>query len=252
MMARPEFSSPLSSLPLFEQYCLALMSLRRNLHPRDLSISHSLPQSVVSASVLRFILAMYEFLVPTYTQWEKRDDMTFLPDIFQQKPIGDCVCIVSFLQVNNFQRERDCKYLIGFSLTGLISFVSKGLVSSSTDKFELMKESGLLAKISDGDQLLTISAESDEIEIYKINTALQTAKSSLFPNNNAIMAKELQSHCHRIISPFQSRFAILETLAVSHSYNLMFNCCSATFIDRLVKVCCAIHNVNFKPTPAID
>jgi hypothetical protein len=215
------------------------MSLRLNLEPRDIAVRYNLPESFVSSFVNRFISDMMEFLVPTYILWEKREDMTFLSGILNIEPLRRCVCIVSFLQINTLQSERSLTYLIAFSLTGLISYVSTGELLTF-EETQLLKFSDLLQKMSEGDQLLVLTP--DNIEFYERSNPSQNAhkitKSSIALSKDKF--KELLNRCQSIINAFMFRFDVLKNLYLS-SHPIV---CDSSLLDRLVKVCCALHNVN--------
>ena len=243
-MTQQSSNPALTPLPLFEQFCLTLMSLRLNLKPRDIAIRHNLLESYVSSFVNRFIADMMEVFVPTYIQWEKREDMTFLSGIFNSKPLNNCVCIAFFLSVNTLQSdERSLKYLIAFSPTGLVSYVSTGLLSTLGDIALLKGSSEFLQKISKGDQLVLLTEDKDTIEFFEGSKfhCHKIIKSSIYLSND--MLKELLFRSQSIINAFKSRFSVLQPVN-RPSHSAAINCTTIRLFDRLVKVCCALHNVN--------
>jgi hypothetical protein len=250
-------SNSTNRLPLFEQFCLTLIRLRLNLKPKDMSNRFGLKLPELIDYITRFFSIMFKFLVPAYIHWSNREDInSTLPNCFKLSGLDDCVCIVELLEVSLsrdfFSKDDKCKkltYLIGFTPTGLVSFVSIGFPAASK-KENIWLKSGILNQLEHGDWVL---AETGKL-VYKAEALKKTVNPFVenFGLQLVLVDEEetfskrivIQRHCKRVVESLKKRFAIFQTeiTGLSSVSPLAVSWNGMATVDQMVKVCCALHN----------
>jgi len=250
-------SDSINRLPLFEQFCLTLIRLRLNLQPKDMGYRFGMELQELVDYITRFFSIMFKFLVPTYIHWSSREEVSStLPNCFKLSGLDDCVCIVELLEVSlssDFVSEDDSSkkltYLVGFTPTGFVSFVSIGF-PGTCKKEKIWLKSGIMGQLEHGDWILTERGKS----VYKAEAIKKTAKpfieifglQLIQMDNDETFSKRIviQRHCKRVIESLKKRFAIFqaEITGLSSFSSLAASWNGMATVDQMVKVCCALHN----------
>ena len=259
-MEQQSDNSSSNSLPLFEQFCLTLMTLRLDLHPQDLRVLFRLPDSEMSMYIDRFLSFMTKFLVPFHILWLKREDVVhplFLGMEIANQDFQKCVCFVDFIQVQIDRNEEYLNYVIAFSSTGLVSFVSDGFPGNQKD---LLKLSGLLKHLSHDERFLIKAAQFDitnpKLEIFICDQMSPHSPLLIYKplNLGKILNNALYVRVQNVTDAFKNRFLFLTNLLTTSlqqpSSLSLFDFNSPGSVDRLIKVCCALYNASALPSTA--
>ena len=260
-------SSSVSILPPFEQFCLTLMTLKLDLKSVDFMTRYKLSEFEVTKCIDKFLPLMLEFLVPTYIQWLKREDNvnSLFIDVINvykkgrvqshielfNEDVQKCVCFIDLLRVEGDRNEEHWNYLIAFSPSGLVSFVSTSF-PGSLGQMELLKLSGLLDHLSHEDRLLMMKiADNDKMQFFKCDKADRRI-AQLFSKPlvmDSFLYDKLEFRMKKIIKGFKNSFLLLRNLlSTGADSSSLFNLTSSTTVDRLIKVCCALYNISYRPS----
>ena len=127
-----------TSLPLIDQFIMVLVRLRLNMDIEHLSYHFRIHTSNVSRTIRRWITVLYECL-KVFVKWPEREQLyKTMPSVF--KRLRKCAIIIDCFEVfvkrpsalkaraqtwSNYKSHNTCKFLIGISPQGSISFVSQ-------------------------------------------------------------------------------------------------------------------------------
>lgn len=254
--------SKCSSLPLFQQFLIALMKLRLNVADQDIAYRFGISQSAVSKNFRKWVNIMYIFLKPLIV-WPRREEvMKTMPENFKRE-FSRCICIIDCFEVfcerpsdlmaraqtfSNYKHHNTIKFLIGITPQGVISFVSRGWGGRVSDK-HLTENCGLLNHLQPGDQVLADRGFTveDSVGLYcaeiKVPPFTRGKKQlSRLQVDKARQLSRVRIHVERVIGVLRQKYTILEsTLPIN-----MIMCEDGTessMIDKIVVVCCTLCNV---------
>ena len=156
-------------LPEFESLLLTLMKLRLNLSNYDLSFRFGICLSTVGRVFRKWIFLMNSRLGTTLIKWPCWEaiqktmpfcfrvhydlKVTAIIDCFElfiEKPSSLLAKACTWSQYKHY---NTAKYLIGITLQGVISFISKGWGGRASDQF-ITENSGFLRNVHAGDVIL--------------------------------------------------------------------------------------------------
>ena len=207
-----------NKLPLFEQFCLALIRLRLNLQPKDMAYRFGIELEELVGYITRFFSILAFYFAPTYINWPSREDLKSI----RVPGLLDCVSIVELLKVSlsiDFGKEDDDKsltYLIGFTPAGLVSYVSLGF-PSSWKKENIWQKSGILNQLHHDDMVITDGGKTlyKADDIKKIVTPfVENFGLQLVNVDEEIVSTPIsvQNHCKQVLDKLKKRFAIFQVI----------------------------------------
>lgn len=259
---------PNASLPLFQQYVLALMRMRLDLSNVFLGHLFCTSPSSVSRIFNHTINVMFVRLVPALVKWPGREELRLsLPYSFRQS-FKKCACIIDCFEIfidrpkdliaraqtySSYKSHNTIKYLIGITPQGTISFISKGWGGRTSDK-HVTENSGFLNFINPGDLILADRGFDigDSVGLYNGELkipAFTRGKKQLDPIDleNTRGLASVRIHVERVIGLARQKYTILGSTV---SNNLLENDCDNVMpLDKIVHVCCALTNVSESVVP---
>ena len=146
------------------------------------------------------------------------------------------------------------KYLIGICPQGSITFISNGWGGRTSDK-HITENSGFLSKLLPGDLVLADSGfdVTDLVNSYQAELkipAFTRGKKQLDPVDleNTRGLASVKIHIERVIGVLRQKYTMLQsTVPVSLIDIECEN--DVTYLDKIVKVCCALANVSASVVP---
>uniref|UniRef100_A0A3B5A6I6 Uncharacterized LOC103371902 n=1 Tax=Stegastes partitus TaxID=144197 RepID=A0A3B5A6I6_9TELE len=261
-------------LSKFQQLLLTLMRLRLDLRNQDLAYRFGVKVGTVTRTVHRMVNIMSSTLVPTAVFWPSRAELRKNLPAALRASHPDCAVIIDCFTVpceepvsrgnqqqgapQGSEAGAGCnvlKYLVGVAPQGVVTFVSRGVLGSVSDK-SLAEGCGLLCKLLPGDVVLAARdldiAESVAARGASFKTAggrRETAAGSEDRPADASLEASVQRHVEKVISMVKRRYAMLTgpvespfTAASERTSNL------STF-DKIVQVACALNNLCISAAP---
>lgn len=250
-------------LPLFNQFVMVLVRLRLNMDTDQLSYHFGIHSSNVSRTIRRWINVLHERL-GVLVKWPEREELyKTMPTDF--KHFGKCAVIIDCFEVfmeqpsylkpraqtwSNYKQHNTCKFLIGITPQGSISYVSQAWGGRVSDVYRTEK-CGILKNLMHGDLVLadrgfTIqNAASHYMAEVKI-PSFTRGKAQLSPCDIATTRElaRVRIQVERVIGMLRQKYKILSsTLPI----NLVMNdpdCIDddISMIDKIVIVCSALCN----------
>ena len=151
----------------FDHFLMTLMKFRLNCGDQDLAYRFGINQSTVSRAINKWIDILFTKL-SNLIHWPEREElMKTMPTAFK-KQFKRCAVIIDCFEIfidrptslmpraqtwSNYKKHNTCKYLIGITPQGSISFISKGWGGRVSD-VHLTENCGLLSKLLPGDVIL--------------------------------------------------------------------------------------------------
>ena len=247
-------------LPLFDQFLMVLVRLRLNMDIEHLSYHFQLHASNVSRTLRRWITVLYQRL-KVLVKWPERDQLyKTMPSDF--KNFGRCVVIIDCFEVfmerpsalkaraqtwSNYKSHNTCKFLIGITPQGSISFVSQAWGGRVSD-VHLTEHCGLLEKLLPGDIILadrgfsvqeTASLYCAEVKVPSFTKG--KAQLSKYEVDTTRKLARVRIHVERVIGVLRQKYKILGSIL---PVNLVM--CGQheqlSIIDKIVVVCAALCN----------
>ncbi|XP_056152611.1 uncharacterized protein LOC130127078 isoform X2 [Lampris incognitus] len=245
----------------FQMLLLTLMRLRLNISIQHIVYFFSIDQKTVSTVFRDTIGALFTHLSPL-VHWPERhclegsmphqfveafgNHVAVIVDCFEIK-IERASSLKARVQVFSHYKYT-IKYLIGITLQGAISFISKGWGGRASDK-HVTENSGLLDKLLPGDLVLadhgfdirgSVGLMCAEVKI----PAFTRGRCRLDAKNveETRRMAHLRVHVERVIRCVRTRYTILsETIPVSTVLPCEGD--DIIFLDKIVSVCCALTNM---------
>lgn len=259
-----------SDLSPFQQYMMTLMRLRMNFSFEFLAFYFNVDPTTASKLFKHCINVIYCKLVPSLVTWPDREVLRLsLPYAFRNAKFCNTVCIIDCFEIfmekpRNLLANAQCyssykshctqKYLIGICPQGSISFISNGWGGRTSDK-HITENSGFLTKLLPGDLVLadrgfdvTDSVNSCQAEL-KI-PAFTRGKKQLDPVDleNTRGLASVRIHIERVIGVLRQKYTLLQSTVPISLIDI--ECKNdVTYLDKIVKVCCALTNVGESVVP---
>lgn len=264
------FLKPKSDLSPFQQYIMTLMRLRMNFSFEFLAYYFNVDPTTASKLFKHCINVMYCKLVPSLVSWPDRDVLRLsLPYAFRNAKFGKTACIIDCFEIfmekpRNLLASAQCyssykshctqKYLIGICPQGSITFISNGWGGRTSDK-HITENSGFLSKLLPGDLVLADRGfdVTDSVNSYQAELkipAFTRGKKQLDPVDleNTRGLASVRIHIERVIGVLRQKYTMLQsTVPVSLIDIECEN--DVTYLDKIVKVCCALTNVSASVVP---
>lgn len=253
-----------SALTLFQQFVLALIKLRMNLSFDFLAFYFGVDSTTVSKLFKHCVNVMYCRLVPSLIVWPERHILRkTLPNAFRNKHFEKTVCIIDCFEIftekpsnllasaqcySTYKSHHTMKYLIAISPQGSICFISNGWGGRTSDKF-ITENSNFLSHLLPGDLVLADrgfnvreSVQSFQAEI-KV-PAFVRGKKQLHPVDleNTRSLASLRIHIERVIGVVRQKYTLLQS-TVPITFTDIDKENDVMYLDKIVKVCCALTNV---------
>lgn len=139
-----------------------------------------------------------------------------------------------------YQQPTSVKYLIGTTPEGVVSFVSKGWPGDTNDT-EIAESCGILEKLAHGDVVIADRK-------FEIRDSVSMSGALLQKPAPAKGAK-VPSAAEAVIMLLHDRYAVLQgTINYCHCHAASPE--ELTRLDKMVKICCALHNLNLADSTA--
>lgn len=252
------------ALSLEEQYLLTLMKLRLNLKEEDLAYRFGIGSSSVSRYFQKWVNIMFVRLTPMVIRWPTRDEITkAMPNCFVDNGFKNCVGIIDCFELplnvpsnlldkvsvfSPYKGRHTAKYLISILPHGSVNFISCGYGGRTSDKF-IVEDCGILNNIRNGDLIL---ADRGFTVAEAVGLHGGQLKTPAFKENRPQLTKKeiadsrtianVRIHVERVIGVLKLKFNILcGPVNILHATP---NSQGFNFFDKVVKVCCCLHNVN--------
>ena len=255
---------PLKKLSPFQQLLLFLMRLRLALPLQHLAHLFRVHRTTASEVFHHTLGVMYDRLSPTIF-WPTRECLwASMPHEFVEAFGKNCAVIIDCFEVfterpscmearsqsySHYKHDFTCKYLIGVTPQGMISFISKGAGGKATDQF-VTENCGILDKLLPSDVVLADRGFNIEESISLMYAVL---KIPAFTRGRAqLEAKDVEEtraiahlriHVERVIGVCRNKYTILNSTVPVQ----MLLCCEnepdTTTLDKIVVVCCALANL---------
>jgi hypothetical protein len=251
------------SLDQFQEYAVVLTKLRLNLGMQDLAYRVGVSVSTISRVINKWLCSLNDRLSSACMIWPDRESLCETMPLCFRKSFGNKVtviidCFEIFIDKpsnvlaraetwSQYKHHNTVKFLIGIAPQGVVTFISAGWGGRVSDKF-IAEHCGLLDKLLPGDVVLadrgfTIS-DSISVKQAKLNlpaftkgrdqlTALEVEESRNVSN--------VRIQVERVIGSVRQKFQILGgplplDFVAKKAGDTM------PLIDRVVRVCCCLHN----------
>ena len=249
-----------TALPLFNQFLMVLARLRVNMDIEHLSYHFGIHISNVSRTLRKWINVLHERL-SVLVMWPEREQLyKTMPTEF--KKFGKCIVIIDCFEVfmerpsslkaraqtwSNYKQHNTCKFLIGITPQGSISFVSQAWGGRVSDVY-LTEHCGILNKLLPGDLVLADRGFSIQ---HSASLYCAELKIPSFTRGKAQLSKyevdttrdlaRVRIHVERVIGLLRQKFKILSStlpinLVMCHHKEKL------SMIDKIVVICAALCN----------
>ena len=244
----------------FEQIVITLMRLRLNLGIRDLGYRFGVHES----TILRYFskwLDILEVKLAPFIKWPDRDELQkTMPMEFREK-FRKCTIIIDCFEIfierptsllvraqtwSNYKKHNTIKYLIGITPQGSVAFISKGWGGRASD-VHITEHCGILDNLLPGDVVLADQGFTIEQSVgmfcaevkHPTFTRGKKQLSKLEVDTTQQLAK-VRIHVERVIGTVHQKYTLFQgTLPISM---VMCNSEDYSTIDKILLVCCALHN----------
>ncbi|XP_077431686.1 uncharacterized protein LOC144057700 [Vanacampus margaritifer] len=254
-----------SDLSPFQQYLMTLMKLRLNCSFEFLALFFSADIATAFDHFKHCINVLYCKLVPSLVFWPDRDLIeTSLPHAFRNDNFRKTVCIIDHFEILmeklsdhlasahcHSSKKSHCtqKYLMGISPQGSISFISNGWGGKISDK-HVTKYSGFLSKLLPDDLVLAGSGfdATDAVNSCQAGlkiVAFTRGKDQLDPLDLGKIRglASVEKHIEKVTRVLREKYTMLQsTVPISLIDIQCMN--NVTYLDKIVKVCCALTNIS--------
>jgi hypothetical protein len=250
----------ITSLSLFQQFLVTLIKLRLNLGDQDLAYRFKVNQSTIARYIQRWVEILYIRLGPLI-QWPDRGELIKTMPMEFRKNYGKCVVIIDCFEVfmerptnlkaraqtwSNYKHHNTCKFLIGISPQGSVTFISKGWGGRVSDVY-LTEHSGILDNLLPGDLILADRGftihESAGLYCAEVKLPPFTRGKKQLCKAEVDTSRQLSRvriHVERVIGLVRQKYSILRSII---PVNFIMNQeGGSSAIDKVVTVCCALCN----------
>lgn len=203
-------------------------------------------------------------LVPRFLVWRERKHVQkTVPQAFWDGGFQNCVAIIDAFEIpmnmpsnpldkvsvfSTYKNRHTVKYLIGILPQGTTCFVSCGYGGRTSDKF-IVEDCGFLDLLQHGDLVLAdrgfTVAEAVGMRGAQLKTpAFKERRTQLSKKETADSRQiaNVRIHVERLIGMLKLKFNVLfgpvNILHASPNSN------GVNFFDKVVRVCCALQNLN--------
>ena len=192
---------------IFDQFLMTLIKLRLNVTDQDLAYRFGVNQSTVSRCITKWLDLLYIKLSPLI-HWPDRDQLVkTMPTCFR-KNFKKCAIIIDCFEVfterptslkaraqtwSNYKKYNTCKFLIGITPQGSISFISKGWGGRVSDVY-LTENCGLMSKLLPGDVILADRGFTIEqaARMYCAEVKIPSFTSAKYPHSLVLTGELIQ------------------------------------------------------------
>ena len=249
-----------SGCPMFNQLLITLIKLRLNIPDQDLAYRFGVNQSTVSRCITKWLDVLHVKLSPLI-YWPERDQLRkTMPTCFR-KNFRKCAIVIDCFEVfidrptslmaraqtwSNYKKHNTCKFLIGITPQGSVSFISKGWGGRVSD-VHLTENCGLLSKLLPGDVILadrgfTIEKAAGmycaEVKVPPFTRGKKQL--SKLEVDTARQLSHVRIHVERVIGLVRQKYSILQsTLSINM---LKGDEEGVSPVDKIVVICCALCN----------
>ena len=252
-----------TALTQFQEFMTTLAKLRLNLGMQDLAYRANISRSTVSRVLHKWLVALDDRLCKACIIWPDRENLQkTMPACFQQSFGKKVAVIIDCFEIfidrpsgllaraetwSQYKSHNTVKYLIGITPQGSVSFISSGWGGRVSDKY-LTEHSGLFNYIMPGDIVLadrgfTIAENVSLVGAKLAVPAFTKGRDQL----TAVGVEESRSmsnvriHVERVIGCVRQKYTILG--GPLHVDFISSKPGEKPQIDRIVRVCCCLHNL---------
>lgn len=247
----------------FQQFLLTLMKLRKGYDYTDLGYRFGISRQTASNYFHKVLVVLYRRLL-SLILWPKREKLKEnMPECFKVSFGESVVVIVDCFEIftekpsdlltaaamwSNYKHHYTCKFLIGISPLGSVTYISEGWGGRTSDK-HITEKSSFLNLLETGDVVMAdrgflIEDALKEKEAELVIPAFTKGKSQLDPLDVEGTRKiaNVRIHVERVIGTIRQKFKILHRVLPMTLIGDKVD--GVHMIDMIVTVCCALHNLN--------
>lgn len=246
-----------SALPLFEQFCLTIITLRMNADPQDLGYRFNLSRSDVAAYVDHWITILFQLLPQSEIIWPT-DSHEIFP---KNSELAGLVAVVDLVQLPTFGGPHSAQYLLAFNpANGSVIFVSNSFPFNKHRAEFVWSSCGILNNLSERDKLVLTNGGATLYKTMDLGLVGQPQSDAqcktLFVLVNdriqlhLVKSKELPGGLRKLASALnasealKNRFAVLKNPALRTMSSVTIqNGAHWSGMAKVVHVCCALHNI---------
>ena len=241
-----------SSLPLMNQFIIVLTRLRNNFDLEHLSHLFGIHSSNISRMFHKWMDVLYERL-KSLIKWPDHGELYLTMPLEFRKKFSKCIVIIDCFELfmerptalmaraqtwSNYKHHNTCKFLIGITPQGSISFVSKAWGGRASD-VHITENCGILENLIHGDLILADRGfnihYSAGLHCAEVKLPAYTRGKKQLSRYDIEVTRELahvRIHVERVIGLMKLKYKILRsTLPIS-----LIMC------NKIVTVCAALCN----------
>lgn len=251
------------SLSPFQLLLVVFMKLRFNFPLQHIAYLFNVHRTTVSSAFKETLSTMYTQLKPLI-KWPERDQLRVcMPHQFVEAFGNNVAVIIDCFEIfmerpsnlrakgetfSHYKHNNTQKYLIGITPKGQISFISHGWGGRTTDR-DITENSGFLNNLIPGDVVLADRgfdiAESVGLMYAFVKIPAFTRGQSQLKAKDVEETRKiahLRIHVERVIGNLGGKYKLL-TDVVPIEMTLPCAGEEATFLDKIVVVCCVLTNM---------
>ena len=204
---------------------------------------------------------MFVRLPPVLLRWPDEEASQFTMPLSFKTNYPNCTCVIDCFETNcemhgylvaklslysKYKSHHTGKFLIVITPQGHICFISKGYGGRVTD-VEIVRDSGLLKFLKENNVVLAdrgflIAEDLEKIGASLVMPTFKGTRSQLEGAETEMsrFVSNVRIHVERVIGDLRKRFTILR--GPIKIRDMCIDPHDETFIDKIVTVCCCLHN----------
>ena len=265
------------SLPPIEQFLLVLMRLRLNLSEQDLAYRFNISQATVSNYFNKWIDVMFVRLGRVFMLWPTPESLSNSRPTYFKRKFPRCVSIIDCFEIgierfkhllarcstySYYKARNTIKYLISITPRGAISFISQGYGGRCSDVQITLDpknqtDEKFFDNIKEGDEILADRGWLGPLlgqELKRRKAILTTptflGRRSQLTGHETVFSRKVSNvriHVERVIGKLRQTYTILKNKVPVNLLRADED--NIALFDKIVYVCCCLHNANPSVVP---